>query len=95
MLPEQKEFLRIAALEVLASCHPVPRPLHAVRRSVNHQVIFHFTDEDLVSALELLRGMGLVEYETERLGVTKWWVATAAGVLHVERKAPANPPRHD
>ena len=85
MTTEDKEMLRHAALETLVACHPVPRPAHAIRRKVNASVPFHFTDEELLAALELLRGMGLVSYESDHLGTTQWWVATPAGVLRVER----------
>jgi hypothetical protein len=88
MTPEQKELLRQSALEVLVACFPVPRPLHAIRRLVNREVTFHFSDDDLSAALEFLRGMDLLTYTIDHLGSTKWWTATASGVLQVERAAP-------
>lgn len=90
---EQKEQLRQATLEVLVACHPLARPVHAIRRNVNREVTFHFTDEDLESALEFLRAMAFLEYASDRLGSTKWWQATPAGILQIERTAP--PPARD
>jgi hypothetical protein len=86
MSPEQNELLRQATLDVLVACHPVPRAEYAIRRLVSREVAFPFNPDDQFAALEFLRGLALVTFESDKLGSTRWWTATSAAVLEVERR---------
>lgn len=86
MSNEEKELLRHAALECLATRHPAALPLAGVARRVATQVDFVASQAEVQGALELLEGLGLVSSHVDELGSSKWWVATADGVLKVERK---------
>jgi hypothetical protein len=83
---EEKEDLRKVALNVLASRHPTAWPVPGIRRRCETELAFTVTNEDVTAALELLQGLGFVAHETESLGSTKYWHATAEGVLHIERE---------
>jgi hypothetical protein len=85
MTNQEKEFLREATIEVLVASRMLPRPVPAIRRNVQRELAFDFTEADQVEALEFLRGRGLVDFQWDSLGSTKWWAATSEGMLHVER----------
>lgn len=85
MTPD-KEILRHAVLECLALRHPAALPLKGIARRVTTTVDFKVTDEDLESALALLVDLGLVRKQTDELGPSCWWNATAKGVLAYEQK---------
>jgi hypothetical protein len=88
LTPPEREQLRHAALEVLAARHPVALPLTGIRRSVAREVGFPFSDPDLTSALEFWithEASPKLSFETDTAGSTRWYRATAAGLLLVER----------
>lgn len=87
MSTDEKEFLRHAVLECLGSRHPAALPLAGIRRRVQVTVDFRFEDAELESALEFCKGQGWARYDFDELGSSKWWSATAAGVLLIERGA--------
>lgn len=72
-------------LDILATRHPVALPPQAIRRRAAIEMDFTLEDADVIAALELLAGLGLVKSETDSLGSMKYWNATAAGVLAFER----------
>ena len=86
MSNEEKELLRHAALETLAARHPAALPLSGIARRVRTEVDFSFPDTELAAALDLLKGLGLVQTQYDELGASMWYQATAAGVLKVERR---------
>jgi hypothetical protein len=86
MLPaDHQELLRHAALEALAFRHPVALPVAGIKRRVEHSVDFRFETADLVSALEVLRGLRYTAKEHDPLGSSDWYRATSEGVLFIER----------
>lgn len=87
MTNDQKEQLRQAALEVLVACHPIPRPFHAIHRNVERELTFPFTHDDLLSAIQFLGDLSLLEFTVDDLGSTKWYRATPAGCLKIERSS--------
>lgn len=87
MNPADAEILRHAALDALALRHPTALTSRALRRAMEKEVDFSFTDADLASALEVLRGKNLAAFELDPLGSTQWWTATADGKLATERSA--------
>lgn len=82
----EKELLRYAVLECLTSRHPAAVSEAGVERRVRLELDFRVAPEEVASALEVLRGEGLIGVTVDALGSTKWWVATSQGVLRVERK---------
>jgi len=86
MTNEEKEELRRATLQAVAIRHPAALTVKQIARAVKREVPFLFEESDLTAALELLAGLSLVEFAVEELGVTKYWRATAAGVLKIERE---------
>lgn len=85
--PDDKEDLRHMALEFLAVRSTGAFNLRQIRRGVEREAAFKFTDEELVGALQLLLGLKLVSQTPDTLGSTLYWQATSEGVLHYERGA--------
>jgi hypothetical protein len=86
MTNDDKELLRHAVLEVLTTRHPAALPVGGIARRVRTQMDVDCTEEEVMGALELLKGMELVKSQYDELGGSTWWQATPAGVLAVERK---------
>jgi hypothetical protein len=82
---DDKAVLRHVVLECLVNRHPAALPVAGIVRRVKTEVDFGFDQDEVVSALELLEGKGLVKWQFDELGGGKWWSATAEGVLAVER----------
>lgn len=84
---EQKEELRQAVLQAAVIRAPAALTVRQLARAVKKELPFLFEESDAEAACELLRGLtpALFEFTTEALGSTKYWRATSAGVLHVER----------
>ena len=92
MNPQEKQDLRHVVLETIALRHPTALSVNAIWRRVKAQLDFEITESDAEAALEFLRGLGLVKFETDGLGSAKYWQATSAGVLANERgKIPQRP----
>jgi hypothetical protein len=87
MKPNQNEELRRACLDVLASRHPTALEPRAIRRRIVQErlVDFEFDDPALDSALEFLAGQKRLECAVSEYGSTKYWRATAEGMLAFER----------
>lgn len=87
MTAPQFEELRHAVLEVLASRHPTALSEDAIaRRIIAEQLVdFRFEQSTQRSALEFLRDKGMVKMQTDTLGSTAYWTATADGQLAYER----------
>ena len=81
----QKEELRHATLEALAVRHPAALAPRQLFRAVKKDLPFLFEEDDLVAALETLRGVLFAEFTVDELGSTKYWRATSNGVFHFER----------
>lgn len=83
----QKEELRRAVLEVLATREGNALNLAGIRRRIEQgqMVDFKFIDEVLNAALVFLEGLKLVSLQHDGLGATKYWQATSNGVLAHER----------
>lgn len=78
-------MLRHAVLECLVARHPVALAATGVARRVRSELDFAVDDSDVDAALAMLGGLALVAQETDELGSSRWWRATPAGVLRVER----------
>lgn len=85
MVNQDKEILRHAVLECLTSRHPVPLTAAGVWRRVRTEMTCPVGTDDVQGALEVLKGLGLVEETVDALGTSVWWRATSQGVLAVER----------
>ena len=85
--PDQKEELRHAVLQALVIRAPAALTVRQVTRAAKKDLAFLFEESDAEGACELLRGLdpALVDFRVDGLGSTKYWRATSAGVLHVER----------
>jgi DNA-binding PadR family transcriptional regulator len=83
---ERNQDLRHVTLEVLAVRHPAALPLRAISRRVATSLDWRFSDPELLSALEFLVSAGLVKSEYDELGSTRYWLTTAEGVKHYERR---------
>lgn len=81
----EREELRHVTLAELAVRYPTAHITRTIRRKVAEAVMFKFTDAEQDAALEFLREKGLVSFEHDALGATKFWKATAAGVQVRER----------
>jgi hypothetical protein len=81
----QKEELRHAVRAVIVGRHPNAHPARALTNAVALDVAFRITPEDTTAALEFLRSKGEVEIVESDLGATRFWRATAAGILAQER----------
>jgi DNA-binding PadR family transcriptional regulator len=82
----RKEEARVEVLRFLAERDRLAHSPDAIRRGVNREG-FDFKKDEILSALELLSGLGLVIARIESLGASKYYQATAQGVLEHERKA--------
>lgn len=84
---EQKSDLRHAAVEFLRPRALLAFAPEAVARLTYRRGLVDFepAPEDAREALELLRGLGLVEAIRDPLGAGVSYKITAAGVLAVER----------
>lgn len=79
------EDIRHATIEALAARHPTPLTAAALARRLGRELDTAVTPPAVESALAVLRDKGLVSAIPDELGSTKWWSATADGVLFVER----------
>jgi len=95
MTTEDKELLRQAVLETLASSYPVPRTEAALTRLAQRQVPAGVLETDVLAALHILKQLALAEFTFDTLGSTRWWTATAAGVLQIERSVFPPPRNHN
>jgi hypothetical protein len=84
---EEKEMLRHAALEVLTVRHPAALAIDGVHRRVAYQLDFKAAIGDVESALEFWKSQGYASFNYDAAGSTKYWQATASGVLFIERRA--------
>jgi hypothetical protein len=87
-LPQaQKEELRFAVRECLVAAATVALSAEMVARRLERRrlVDFLFDTRDVVDALTLLVGLGHATETPAALGATKYYQATAAGVLAHER----------
>lgn len=82
----QAEALRHAVREFLAVRFPTAHPPRAIRRTVANEVDFSVGEEDVITAAEFLLGLGQARKESDPLGSTVYYCATAAGVLAQERR---------
>ena len=85
MTKNENEMLRHALLETLGLRAGIALPVAGIMRRSAGMVDFKFTPENAEAELEVLKGLGLVEFHFDELGSTKYWEATAKGVLFVER----------
>lgn len=85
----QKEDLRYAVREQLVTAQTVALNAEMVLRRVQRARIldFEFTVREIEEALTLLTGLDQVKATPASLGATKYYQATAAGVLAHERGA--------
>lgn len=87
-LPQtQKEELRFAARQVLVSASTVALTTEMVMRRIARGQLVDppFDVKDVQEALTLLVGLGHASETPAPLGATKYYQATAAGVLAHER----------
>jgi len=91
---DDRELLRHATLEVLAARHPTALPFPGIRRRIAQQLDFPFHDSDLESALDFGKSQGWLTFTFDEAGSSKWWSATAAGLLKIER-GQSRIPSHD
>ena len=90
-LPQrQREDLRYAVREQLVAAKTVALDAEMIRRRVERSRLldFGFTVADVEDALALLVGLGHASSMPVELGATKYYQATAAGVLAHERGSP-------
>lgn len=80
----RKEDARRETLRFLAERHQLAHEVSAVRRGVN-RAGFDFDDTEILAALDILIGLGLVQGIRAPLGATFTFKATAKGVLEHER----------
>lgn len=85
MTAQQNEDLRHAVLAVTAVRHPAALTARQIRRRVAEEIDFQVAEQDVNAALEFLKSIGHVMCESDSLGSTKYWMATAGGVLAYER----------
>lgn len=83
----QREDLRRAVREQLVAAQTVALTVAMVQRRVERTRLldFDFTTRDVEAALSLLVGLAHAKEEADPLGATKYYQATAAGVLAQER----------
>lgn len=90
MLPQlQREELRYALREQLVVAKTVALSAEMLQRRVERTRLldFGFTVADAEDALAVIVGLGHAREEPHPLGATKYYQATAAGVLAHERGA--------
>lgn len=89
MTPLQKEELRHAVIEVLATREGSALPVTAIRRRIeqNNVLDIKLTDDDVGAALMFLAGLNppLISFTHDTLGSTQYAQATSPGVLAWER----------
>jgi len=87
LTPEDRESLRRAAREILASRPGNSFPLPGIRRRIEQGKLVDckFADDDLRAALSLLLGLEHIATTRDPLGATEYFTATAAGILAFER----------
>lgn len=83
-IQSRKEEARREVLRFLATRHLLAHSLGAIRSGVNREG-FDFGKSEILSAVELLTGLGLAVAKVEPLGASKYYQATAQGVLEQER----------
>lgn len=81
-----QEDIRHVVEEFLVTRFPTAHGVPAIRRRVATELDFAITTEDVVTALEFLRGFGKAQFVHDDLGATQYWSATAAGVRDFERR---------
>lgn len=86
MNSEDHEQLRHALLEALNARAGVALPARGLRRRVETELPFKVTEEEATTALGFLKDKGLVTFDYDELGATKWWRITAAGTQFIERR---------
>jgi hypothetical protein len=87
LTPDQREQLRHVLLEALVVRAPAAYPLRALRRAIAHDVPFPCGDADLEAALQFRVDAGHLAVRYDDAGSTRYWRATAEGVLAHERGA--------
>lgn len=80
----RREDCRREVLRFLAERHLLAHAPRAVRNGVNRQGA-NYSKDEILSALDLLVGLDLVKSEPDPLGATRYFQATASGVLQNER----------
>lgn len=87
MNPPDRESLRHAVREVLATRPGAALPVSGIRRRIaqDHLVDFDFDDHEIRSALTLLEGLEQVIVARDSLGATEYFRASAIGILKHER----------
>ena len=80
----RNEEARREVLGFLAVRNLLAHSLPAVRRGVN-RAGFDFNEEEIASALGVLIGLGLAIDRVDPLGSSKYYQATASGVIAHER----------
>jgi len=85
MSPEDKELLRHAVLDCLATRHPAALPIPGLLRRLKTELDFPCSEADVQSALDLLISLGHVHADFDPLGASKWYSATGQGLLAAER----------
>lgn len=86
---ERREECRAAVLEFLAERNAVAHHAQTIRQRLNAGHAHDFTIEEVEAALAFLAGSepALVKATPTSLGATKYYQATAAGVIAHERGA--------
>jgi hypothetical protein len=85
MTPEDKELLRHAVLEAVVIRHPTAMAVRAISRHVATGVGFKVGEEDIKSAAEFHVSLGNFTVAPDPLGGSRYYTATAVGVLAYER----------
>lgn len=85
----QREELRFAVRQQLVAASTVALTAAMLQSRVQRArlIDFDFTERDVTDAVTLLVGLGHAKEEPAELGATKYYQATAAGVLAHERNA--------
>ncbi len=85
---EQKEELRHCVLGILVARHPAALTIKQIFHRVGMELDFPASVEEVEAALEFQRGLtpANVALVPDDFGSTKYFNATSAGVLMVERK---------
>lgn len=85
---EEAEMLRLQVLDYLAGRHPLEWSQKQIGQGLRMRglVDFDFGTDDLKSALQVLVDKRLVAGDTEGLGSTVFYKATADGLIAWERR---------